>query len=416
MKTKKTFLLRYLFVVLLIFSSLILMPGISSGMNANNGVSKYNINQSVKYQVDINYTLTHIKNTPQKYYFKVARLNDRQPNSSLTQYTPPVQESELLYNSITGWESIYKGYQDKFNNTYDLFNASLARGEILRLSQRYNVTLNEIDFENINDEDIGTYTPGDEIHDLYMVTEQYYNSNNPGLIALSNSIVNALDNPIEKARDLFNWVVSNIDYEIQDEELGAFIAYNQGFGDCSEYSDLLITLLRIQGIPARKITGFLVTNVANHQPKLGNKYVFDLNFDGVSLTTSYTNEILGHAWVEYYIPSVGWIVSDPTWGNGYFNHIDFLRFNLNIGAWFFLPGSYPAQYLSEFSINPAAVTSDHSAYNYQYTLEITVLNTSFTSSSIPFMSVTIFSIIGLVSVIVLLKRKWSEKKIVYSEN
>ncbi len=416
MKTKKTFLLRYFFVVPLIFSSLILMPGITSGMNANDGVSKYNINQSVKYQVDINFTLTHIKNVDKNYYFKVARLNDRQPNSSLTQYTPPVQESELLYNSITGWDNIYKGYLDEFNNTYDLFNASLSRGEILRLSQRYNITLNEIDFENINDEDIGTYTPGDEIHDLYMVSEQYYNSSNPSLVALSNSIVNALDNPIEKARDLFDWVVSNIDYEIQDEELGAFLAYNQGIGDCSEYSDLLITLLRIQGIPARKVTGFLVTNVANHQPKLGNKYVFDLNFDGVSLTTSSTNEILGHAWVEYYVPSVGWIVCDPTWGSGYFNHIDFLRFNLNIGAWFFLPGSYPAQHISEFSIIPAPVTSDHSAYNYQYTIEITVLNTAFTSNSIPFMNIAIFSIIGLVFVIVLLKRKWSEKKIVYSEN
>ncbi len=53
--------------------------------------------------------------------------------------------------------------------------------------------------------------------------------------------------------------------------------------------------------------------------------------------TSSNNEILGHAWVEYYISGLGWIASDPTWGNGYFSNIDFLRFSLNNGAWFFLP-------------------------------------------------------------------------------
>jgi hypothetical protein len=403
MKTKHTSLIKYLLAVFLLFSSFISFSTSSYGLSIDEGVSHYEIIQSVKYQVDINYTFTHNRIAPQTYYFKVPRLNDRQPNSSISQYTPPYQESELMYNSINGWDVIEKGKLDKFNNTYDLLNATLSRAETITISQCYNVTLNEIDFENINDIDIGTYTPGDSIHDLYNVTEKFYNCSNPTLISLSNSIVNPADNPAEKASALFNWVTTNIDYQEQNQELGAFEAYNQGVGDCSDYSDLLITLLRIQGIPARKITGFLITNVANHLPKVGSIYSFDLNYQGATQTISSTNEILGHAWVEYYIPDIGWIVCDPTWGNGYFNHIDFLRFNLNIGAWFFMPGATPPNnYISEFPINPSPVASDHSAYSYEYSIEITVLGSNFIPES-PFpMMVVIFIAVGTVIPLILI--------------
>jgi len=423
MKAKVSFVLLYLFIFPSINSMGIAFltptnttftyPLLSS---PTDGVSNYNVTESVKYEVVINFSMTHNELSPQYYGFKVARLNDRQPNSGITQYCPPYQETKLLYNSITGYDDIKFEHLDKFNNTYDLFNTTLSQDETLTLDQKYNITLNEIRFTDIQTGDIGSYNPGDEIHILYNVTEIFYECNNPTLRDRSNNIVSTENNTVEKARKIFNWIVNNIDYQLQTNEIGALEAYNQRSGDCSDLSDLMITLLRIQSIPARKVVGFLITNNPSHNPKVGNKYIFDLNYDGATQSISSTNEILAHAWVEYYVPDIGWIACDPTWGEGYFNRIDLFRFGLNIGAWFFLPEADPPfDYISEFPINPSPICSDHEAYNWQYSIEVTVLETDLTSpTSFPLFAV-IFIVVGLAVIllaIILLLRRGSKKDIV----
>jgi len=412
MKTKYTFVFFYILIFPLNNSlglsfithstSTLAYPQLST---PDYGVSNFNISQSVQYEVEINYTFTQIKPGSQTYYFKVARMDNRQPNSTLTPYCPPYQEVKDFENSIniTGLGVIEEGYVDKFNNTYDLFNSTLFHSNTITLNQQYNITLNEIYFNEINDEDIGIYNPGDEIHALFNVTEKYYECNNPTLIALSNNIVGTETNTVEKARKIFNWIGSNIDYQVQDEEIGALEAYNQRKGDCTDISDLMITLLRIQSIPARKVTGFVISNNPAYRPTVGDKYLFDLNYNGLTQTASSTNEILGHAWMEYFVPDVGWIACDPTWGQGYFNRIDFLRFSFNVGAWFFLPGATPPyNYISEFPIHPSPVCSNHSAYNCQYSIEITVLGTNLNPLREFPIFVTVLMIVGFFAIISLM--------------
>lgn len=62
---------------------------------------------------------------------------------------------------------------------------------------------------------------------------------------------------------------------------------------CLEYSDLLIAMLRSQGIPARMPVGY--------------------GFSG-SLKTSDSVVDSLHSWVEAYVPGIGWMTLDPTWG------------------------------------------------------------------------------------------------------
>lgn len=357
------------------------------------GVSHYQINQSITYEVIINYTFTHTRISPQQYYFKVARYNDRQPNSILTPYCAPYQEATLLYNSITGYDILTMGKHDKFNNTYDLFNASLSTSEKLTLDQKYTIKLNEVAFGSIQDSDIGTYDTSDEMFDLYCNnSETYYDINDPDLIAASNRIVDPSDNPLEKAEKICANVSSYLTYDgtLPAEEKGASWAFDYKRGDCSEYSSLMITLLRIQGIPARKVTGNLLRTDNGAIPPVGKVFNF-------YATSSGSSNLLGHAWVEYYIPDIGWIACEPQIASSY-KKIDSYRFNLNVGAWFFLPGASPGyNYISEFPNIPAPVTSDHDAYTFNFNMKITVLE-----SDSMLMQIIIFVVIGIVAGVVVI--------------
>ena len=322
----------------------------------------------MKYNVDINFTLTQKSSGSGNYFFKFARLNNRMPNSTVTQYTPPYQESNLLYNKITGYSILDMGHHDQFNNTYDLFNATLGIDQEVTLSQNYIIELNAIRFQDIQESEIGLYDNSDEIFDLYCNnTEPYYERDDAELILLSNSIVGPTNiSVVEKAEKIYNWVSSNIIYNgsLLPQEMGASWAYNNSQGDCSEYSSLMITLLRIQDIPARKVTGFLISNNPATRPQVGNSWSFYASELG--------SNMLGHAWVEYYVPDIGWIVCDPTWGTNYFNRIDFLRFNLNVGANFFLP---PYFTVSEFG-NPIFGYPEFATFTYRYDVDITVIESN----------------------------------------
>ena len=93
---------------------------------------------------------------------------------------------------------------------------------------------------------------------------------------------------IETVRSIYNHVVNNLDYCIQDKEQGASYAVQKGEGDCSEYSALFVAMCRANGIPARVVTGYAVV-VSETLPR--------------------------HAWAEVYFRNYGWVPFDPTWGD-----------------------------------------------------------------------------------------------------
>jgi len=360
-------------------------------ISSDNGVSNYEITQSVTYEIKINFSLIHQSGPVGNYSFQFSRLNDRQPNSTLTQYCGPYQESELQYSSIIGSDNDPFIYRDRFNNTYDIFNASyLSPSETINLNQQYEVTLNEVFFNNINPSEIGIYDTSDEMFSLYCNnSEVYYEKDDININATSHSIVNPSDNPVVKAQKICDWVVDHLTYnDSLEEEKGAKWAYDNQMGDCSEYSSLMVTLLRCQGIPARKVTGFVISADPTIKPYVGQEWSF------FSRPNGQTN-ILGHAWVEYYVPNVGWIACDPTWDEtgDYFNHIDYVRLNFNIGAWFSIP-ELPDE--SEFP-HPCLVYILSSTFDYEYNLNLKVISTNL---NIP--DIVVIIVIGVILTIVII--------------
>ncbi len=64
-------------------------------------------------------------------------------------------------------------------------------------------------------------------------------------------------------------------------------------GVCQDFAHLLLSCLRLQGLPAAYVSGYLLTKPPPGQPRL------------VGADAS-------HAWVSVYIPGTGWIDYDPT--------------------------------------------------------------------------------------------------------
>ena len=70
-------------------------------------------------------------------------------------------------------------------------------------------------------------------------------------------------------------------------------------GYCVHFASSAVVLLRAAGIPARYVTGYLVS--ASQWQALGS--------DGYIAPVMDSN---AHAWAEYYLPGVGWVVLEAT--------------------------------------------------------------------------------------------------------
>jgi transglutaminase-like putative cysteine protease len=373
--------------------------------------SNYTITESLLIQFEGTYTLTHQGSSPRDYFFKFSKIDERSPRSVYTLNTPPYQEINVTNHLITGYDTIQYNKIDKFNNSYDLFNTSLNLNEQVTITQNYTIKLNAINFHTINESKIGNYNYTDELFELYCnKSETFFERDNSELIVASNNIVGSSISPIEKAEKICDWIRDNIDYDGSlNEEKGALWAYQNKKGDCSEFADLMITLLRIQSIPARKITGIVLSSSFNFQPYVGQRFSFSANNED--------QNFLGHAWIEYFIPNIGWIACDPTWyqSNGeYFNSIDFYRIAFNEGAWFdYHP--LPTK-LSEFPYIPSPVTSVDSNYIFNYDVTITILDSNFEQFDIflvLILTITIIAVISLTIIIITVIIKRRRKEIDY---
>jgi transglutaminase-like putative cysteine protease len=94
------------------------------------------------------------------------------------------------------------------------------------------------------------------------------------------------DDPVRRA---FERVVDRTDPEDpHGEDRGAVAALRDGAGDCTEYADLLVAVLRAAGVPARVVEGYAAS--WHSTPK--------------------------HDWVEVWVAGRGWATLDPIYADG----------------------------------------------------------------------------------------------------
>jgi transglutaminase-like putative cysteine protease len=264
---KKQFWLLIMMVVLLACQ-----PVIENSTPPETTSSEYVkvINQQ-EYQVRQNLTLVnHGPGQPEKQNLWVALIRSLQPYQ------------EVLSLEITPKE--YSLITDEYGNQYAEFDLSdHPAGTTKEVQIEYHLVVNELAY---NLADCEGDLPGD-----FTRPELHIESANPQIIALAKQLSQGKTDACQQVRAFYDYIGDALVYTYNGENWGAQAALGPMGADCTEYASLLAALSRAQMIPARYIEGLLV-----------------LGDDTKNLARQ------EHAWVDVYLPGVGWTSMDPTLG------------------------------------------------------------------------------------------------------
>ncbi len=145
----------------------------------------------------------------------------------------------------------------------------------------------------------------EDVKARFLANNDKYQITHPVIQNAVKEAVGDEKNPYWIARNIYNYLMPRLYYEMTGGWNTAPTVLDRGNGSCSEYSFVYISMCRAAGLPARYV-GSVV-----------------LRGDDVS------NDDVFHRWVEVYLPNYGWIPVDPSGGDqnsprnqaDYFGHL-----------------------------------------------------------------------------------------------
>jgi len=178
----------------------------------------------------------------------------------------------------------YRLVIDEYENQYAEFDFSdHPAGTEISVKIEYRVAINELNYElDICD--------GDSPQE-FIQPELRIESANPQIVAISENLSFDTDNSCERVRAFYDFVAEELVYSYNRNDWGAQATLGSMGADCTEYSSLMIALSRAAGIPARYFEGLLY-----------------LEGETAGLAQ------IEHAWLDVYLPGIGWTAADPTLG------------------------------------------------------------------------------------------------------
>jgi len=145
----------------------------------------------------------------------------------------------------------------------------------------------------------------EDIKSMYLEDNEKYQINHPTIQNAIKECVGTENNPYWIARNIFDYLIDHMYYEMVGGWNTAPTVLARGNGSCSEYSFVYIAMCRAAGLPARYVGSVVVRGD-------------DASMDDVF-----------HRWVEVYLPNYGWVPVDPSGGDqdlprdqaNYFGHL-----------------------------------------------------------------------------------------------
>lgn len=148
--------------------------------------------------------------------------------------------------------------------------------------------VNRVDYVEMKQEEVQSVDPGEFAEDL---KEQLPHIRfTPYMQALAEKLTEGLENPLEKARSIYDYITTHVEYSFVRnyftiENLAEYAAVG-GKGDCGIQALMFITLCRIAGVPARWQSGLYTTPFS----------------------------VGCHDWAQVYIAPYGWRYVDCSFG------------------------------------------------------------------------------------------------------
>ena len=197
---------------------------------------------------------------------------------------PPYQE--MMSRKISPRK--YSLITDEYGNQYAEFDLSdHPAGTQIDVEIQYEISVNEIIYDLSTCEGV--------LPDEFTQPELHIESANPQIVSLANELSRGKRTACEQVRTFYDYAGDELLYTYNRQAWGAQATFGLMGADCSEYASLVIALSRAEGIPARYYEGLLYLEELN-----GNE-------DEEIAQTE-------HAWLDAYLPGIGWAASDPTLG------------------------------------------------------------------------------------------------------
>jgi transglutaminase-like putative cysteine protease len=227
--------------------------------------------ESKVYRVQERFQITnHGPGMPSKHNLWVALISDQ----------PPYQQ--ILEMSIDSQN--YRVFSDEYDNQIAEFDLiDLPAGQSILVEINYLVKVNRVAYDLSHCQgDLPAFFTGAELH---------IESNNPQIKALSADLSQRNSTACQKVRAFYDYIGNELVYSYNHKDWGAQATLGEMGADCTEYASLMVSLSRAAGVPARYI-------------------------EGVLYLSETTNSLARreHAWLEVYLPEIGWTPMDPTMG------------------------------------------------------------------------------------------------------
>jgi transglutaminase-like putative cysteine protease len=130
-----------------------------------------------------------------------------------------------------------------------------------------------------------------EIRDKYLKDDAKFSMSDPVIQKGVREAVGDETNPYWIGRNIYEYVMKNVEYELAGGWDIAPTVLGRGSGSCSEFTFVFIAMCRAAGLPARYVGSLAIRGD-------------DASWDDVF-----------HRWAEIYFPNYGWIPADPSRGD-----------------------------------------------------------------------------------------------------